>query len=143
MLYEVITSTDYDMVYFSSMRTEKKARKRSNITGQGGSNIYMVKVDAKGKWTEAEKLDETINTEFDEGASTLSSDGKELYFTRCKYDNEKPNSSSIYKAGRSGGRWTEPQEIVVGDTVMAAHPALSNDGKTLYFVSDMPSYNFV
>lgn len=130
---------DYDQVYFSSMRTEKKSRRRSRITGQGGSNLYVARIDAKGKWTEAESLGETINTEFDEGAGTLSSDGKDMYFTRCKYDNEKPLGAEMLKMSRTGGKWSEPEVIQVkGDSLLVAHPAISNDGNTLYFVSDMP-----
>jgi len=132
-------STDYDQVYFSSMRTEKKKRKKSRITGQGGSNIYMAKIDAKGEWTDPELLDETINTEFDEGSATMSADGKAMYFTRCRYDNEKPLSAEMYMVSRSGGKWGEATLIELGgDSLLVAHPAISNDGETLYFVSDMP-----
>lgn len=132
-------STDYDQVYFSSMRTEKKSRKRNRITGQGGSNIYIAKIDAKGQWTDPEPLDESINTTFDEGAGTMSSDGKSMYFTRCPYDNEKPLSAEIHVVSRSGGKWGEPNQITIGtDSVLVAHPAISPDGNTLYFVSDRP-----
>ncbi|MCU4176360.1 OmpA family protein [Carboxylicivirga sp. N1Y90] len=132
-------SSDYDQVYFSSMRTEKKSRKRNRVTGQGGSNIYVSRIDAKGKWTDAEPLAETINTTFDEGSATMSDDGKEMYFTRCPYDNEKPLSAEIYMVSRSGGKWGEPSQISIGgDSLLLAHPAISPDGNTLYFVSDMP-----
>ncbi|MCG8581497.1 MAG: OmpA family protein [Bacteroidales bacterium] len=131
-------STDYDQVYFSSMRTEKKKRKKSRITGQGGSNIYMAKIDAKGEWTDPELLDETINTQFDEGSATMSSDGKEMYFTRCRYDNEQPRSAEMYMVSRSGGKWGEPAQIEIADSLLVAHPAISHDGETLFFVSDMP-----
>ncbi len=132
-------SADYDQIYFSSMRTEKKKRKKSRITGQGGSNIYMSKIDAKGEWTDPELLDETINSEFDEGSATMSSDGKAMYFTRCRYDNEQPRSAEMFMVSRSGGKWGEPVQLEIGgDSLMVAHPAISHDGETLYFVSDMP-----
>lgn len=131
--------SDYDQVYFSSMRTEKKSRRRSRITGQGSSNLYVARIDAKGKWTDAESLGEPINTEYDEGAGTLSADGKDMYFTRCRYDNEKPLGAEILKISRTGGKWSEPEVIPIGgDSLLVAHPAISPDGNTLYFVSDMP-----
>ncbi|TRX71394.1 OmpA family protein [Carboxylicivirga sp. M1479] len=133
------SSSDYDQVYFSSMRTEKKKRKKSRITGQGGSNIYMAKIDAKGEWTDPEILDEIINSEFDEGSATMSADGKSMYFTRCSYDNEQARSAEMYSTSRSGGKWGEPSLITIGgDSLLVAHPAISFDGETLYFVSDMP-----
>jgi len=131
-------SADYDQIYFTSMRTEKKKRKKNRITGQGGSNIYMSRIDAKGEWTDPELLDETINTAFDEGSATMAAEGKEMLFTRCPYNNEKPLSAEIYQVSRSGGKWGEPAQIIVGDSVLVAHPSLSPDGETLYFVSDMP-----
>jgi peptidoglycan-associated lipoprotein len=131
-------SSDYDQIYYSSMRTEKKKRKKSRITGQGGSNIYMAKIDAKGEWTDPELLDETINTEFDEGSATMSGNGKEMYFTRCRYDNEMARSAEMYMVSRSGGKWGEPTQIKIADSLLVAHPAISADGETLYFVSDMP-----
>ncbi|WP_439184178.1 PorE family type IX secretion system protein [Carboxylicivirga taeanensis] len=132
-------STNYDQIYFSSMRTEKKKRRKSRITGQGGSNIYMAKIDAKGEWTEPELLDEAVNSEFDEGSATMSANGKEMFFTRCRYDNEQPRSAEMYMVSRSGGKWGEAVQIEVGgDSLLVAHPAISNDGETLYFVSDMP-----
>ena len=131
-------STDYDMIYFSSMRMEKRGRKRSRITGQGGCNIYMSRHDSKGEWADPEKLDEQINTSYDEGSGTLTPDGKEMYFTRCRYTNEQPMSAEVYVVGRAGGKWGEPELApVAGDSIMAAHPAVSQDGSTIYFVSDM------
>nr|WP_321452905.1 OmpA family protein [uncultured Carboxylicivirga sp.] len=132
-------STDYDQVYFSSMRTEKKAKRRSRITGQGVSNIYMSRIDTKGDWTDPEMLDESINTQFDEGSGTMSSDGKTMYFTKCPYNNEEPLTAQMFEVTRSGGKWGEPTQIAIGgDSLLVAHPAISPDGNTLYFVSDMP-----
>lgn len=131
--------SEYDQVYFSSMRTEKKSRKRNRITGQGASNIYMARIDAKGEWTDAEPLDASVNTDFDEGAATMSADGKTMYFTRCPYDDEKPLSAEVYEVSRSGGKWGTPSQIAIGgDSLLVAHPAISPDGNILYFVSDMP-----
>ena len=135
----VYSGNDFDQIYFTSMRTKKKKRKRNQITGQGGANIYFSHIDAKGKWTEPEALDEPINTSFDEGTGSLSADGKELYFTRCRYEKEEATDPEIFQISRAGGRWSEPVKVVLGiDSVMMAHPAISPDGTTLYFVSDMP-----
>jgi peptidoglycan-associated lipoprotein len=39
---------------------------------------------------------------------------------------------------KSGDKWSEPKNIgILPDSVVAAHPALSSDGLTLYFVSDI------
>ena len=128
----------YDYVIFSSMRTEAKKRRKNRITGQGISSIYFSKIDSKGEWSEPEAFEEPINNPaFDDGAPNVSADSKTLYFTRCRFDNEKPIGAEIVFCSRSGGKWAEPEAIVMGeDSLVVAHPAIHPDGETLYFVSD-------
>ena len=129
----------YDQVYFTSMRSDKKKRKLNRITGQGNSSIYTTKLDAKGVWTKPEKMEEPITSTFDDGTPNMSFDGKTMFFTRCPYVNTQPNTAQVFEVQRSGGRWGEPVQIIPGgDSVMVAHPAISPDGNTLYFVSDRP-----
>ena len=129
----------YDQVYFTSMRSDKKKRKLNRITGQGNSSIFITKLDAKGVWTKPEKMEEPITSAFDDGTPNMSFDGKIMYFTRCPYVNTQPNTAQVFEVQRSGGRWGEPVQIIPGgDSVMVAHPAISPDGNTLYFVSDRP-----
>ncbi|NPA35439.1 MAG: OmpA family protein [Chlorobi bacterium] len=136
----VYAGKDYDQLYFTSMRTDKKKRKRNQITGQGGADIYFSRIDAKGNWTKPKALEEPINTQFDEGTGSITADGKEMYITRCRYEKEEATNPEIYVMKREGGRWSEPVPVTFQETdsVMFAHPAISPDGKTLYFVSDMP-----
>ncbi|HPH72848.1 MAG TPA: OmpA family protein, partial [Paludibacteraceae bacterium] len=48
--------------------------------------------------------------------------------------------AEIYSSQRSGGQWTAPKNIPLfqDSTISVAHPAVSPDGKYLYFVSDNP-----
>jgi len=135
----VYGGTEFDQIYFTSMRTDKKKRKRNRITGQGGADIYFTHIDAKGNWTKPEAMKDPINTEFDEGTGSLTANGKEMFFTRCRYEKEEATEPEIYSMTRAGGKWSEPVLVQLGiDSVMMAHPAISPDGTVLYFVSDMP-----
>jgi len=135
----VYAGKDFDQIYFTSMRTEKKKRKRNKITGQGGADIYFTHIDAKGKWSKPEAMKEPVNTEFDEGTGSITGDSKTMYFTRCRYEKDEDAEPEIYSMTRAGGKWSEPAVVQLGiDSVMMAHPAISPDGTTLYFVSDMP-----
>lgn len=129
---------DYEVVYFTSMRSPSKRRKVNRVTGQSNSGIYMSKVDGGGEWTEPEALDEPFSSKFDDGTPSLTSDGKVMYFTRCPYDSQRENNAECYEVRRSGGRWGDPVRVLPGgdSTMMVAHPAISPDGQTLYFVSD-------
>ncbi len=128
----------FDYIIFSSMRTEAKRRRKNRITGQGTSALYFSKIDSKGKWSEPEAFEEPINNPgFDDGAPNVSNDGKSLYFTRCRFDNEHPIGAEIVYCARSGGKWAEPETIVIGeDSLVVAHPAINAEGNVLYFVSD-------
>ena len=129
---------DYEVVYFTSMRSMRRRPKVNRITGQSNSNIYMSKVDGSGQWTEPEVLGEPFGQKNDDGTPSLTADGKTMFFTRCSYNTQGENNADCYEVQRSGGRWGDPVRVVPGgdSTMMVAHPAISPDGQTLYFVSD-------
>lgn len=129
----------YDVVYFSSMRFQKKKKKANRITGQGNSALYMSRVDARGKWTEPEPMEEPFGGKGnDDGVAYVSDDGRTMLFTRCPLTGSEGNAAQAYEVKREGGRWSDPVRITPGgdSTMMVAHPTLSPDGQVLYFVSD-------
>lgn len=131
--------SEVEVLYFASMRSNGKRKTFSRITGQGPSKVYAMRKDSKGKWLKPEIIEEFGESTFDEGGICVSADGKELYFTRCSFDNTKVFGSEIFVSKRSGGVWGEPLLIpLAGDSLVNAHPAVTADNLTLYFVSDMP-----
>ncbi len=84
---------------------------------------------------------ESLNTDFEDGTPCISADFTTLYITRCKKGKNQQLGCQIYRSTSDGqGGWSEPevefQEF--GDSITTAHPAITPDGLTLYFVSDMP-----
>ena len=137
----VLAPDDPSQLYFSSMRSAKKKKKKLNrITGQGSSAIFSSRQDSKGEWQSPEMLLEPeLTATWEDGTISFTADGKEAFFTRCRYENTGPMGAEIWTLKRMGGRWGEPAEVVLGpDSLVFAHPAISPDGSTLYFVSDMP-----
>ncbi len=130
---------DFTTIYFSSMRGGDKKKNVNQITGQGSSVIYSSIQDGEGGWENPVPLIGTIDPSQDDGAAAFSGDGKEMYFTRCSFPEEGPAGASIMVRRKAGGRWGEPEALVLGpDSLVFAHPALTPDGNTLFFVSDMP-----
>ncbi|SHJ38286.1 OmpA family protein [Aquimarina spongiae] len=92
------------------------------------------------------KLKGKINTKFHESSSSFSKDGKTVYFSRNNFTNNKLGKSrkgvvllKIYRASLIDGKWTNIVELPFSsDNYSVSHPALSADGKKLYFASDMP-----
>ena len=99
-------------------------------------------IDESNQVATASKLPGSVNTEFHESTALLSADGNTLYFTRnnftkdtYKADSNNTNRLKLYKAQRNGDGFNNVEELPFNDNGFStAHPALSVDGKTLYFV---------
>ena len=76
----------------------------------------------------------------DEGIVSFSPDGQTMYLTRAIRSETANTTVEIYTSRRSDASWSAPQKFeITGDTISAmGHPAVSPDGKFLYFSSDMP-----
>lgn len=127
-------------VYFSSTRNSGTGGQMSGITGTKSGDIYCLKKDEKGHWKSPEAADGELNSEWDEGAACFTEDGNTMYFTVCRSDPQYPRMAEIWTSTRNDAKWGKPQALkITADTLSSyAHPALSPDGKWLYFVSDMP-----
>lgn len=127
-------------VYFSSTRNSGTGGQMSGITGTKPGDIYCLKKDEKGHWKSPEAAEGELNSEWDEGAASFTEDGNTMYFTVCRSDPQYPRMAEIWTSTRNDAKWGKPQALkITADTLSSyAHPALSPDGKWLYFVSDMP-----
>lgn len=105
-----------------------------------GNEDFYTSVKKNGDWEKAKSLSDNINTvNFNEGAQSLSPDGRYLFFTGCN----RPDGlgrCDIYVCRREGNDWSKP--INLGQTINTgeweSQPAISADGSTLYFLSNRP-----
>jgi peptidoglycan-associated lipoprotein len=127
-------------IIFTSTRKAGTGKKKSNITGQKYADLFKSEYNVqKQKWEEPQLIDQNmiVNTSDEEGAAYLSSTGGQMLYTRCMYDKTRNLGSQILSTSQVRGSWAEPSPIdLFGDSILVAHPALSPDGSTLYFVSD-------
>jgi len=128
----------YTEVYFTSTRDDAKGNEIHGATGQNFADIFTTTMDRKGKWSVPVPV-EALNSEFEDGTPDISSDFSTIYFTRCKKGKNQKLGCQIYKARSSGSSWSDPEVVsIMEDSITIAHPAISPDNLTLYFVSDMP-----
>jgi len=128
---------DFGVVYFTSSREDAAGNKTHGATGQGYTDIFESRIDKKSKWSTPLPVD-GINSEFEDGTPVFTNDYKELYFTRCEAGKREKKGCVIMYSKKSSDSWSEPKNMgILPDSVVAAHPALSSDGLTLYFVSDI------
>lgn len=76
----------------------------------------------------------------------FSPDGATAYFSKAVYEkplkgifSKKELVHKVYKADKINGKWSNLQEVALSPNHYSAlHPAISNDGKRLFFASNMP-----
>lgn len=132
---------DNDVLLFTSSRqyNKKILLKNNSITGLPSNKMFMAQKNAVGKWSKPFLMGSEINTvDDDQGACCVSFDGKIMYYTRARQIADAEYGTEILSSNRAGGTWSTPQKITIfkDSTVSVAHPAISPDGQTLYFVSD-------
>ncbi|NTD99142.1 OmpA family protein [Agrobacterium tumefaciens] len=105
-----------------------------------GNEDFWTSQFKNNAWSEATPLSSRINTlKYNEGAQTISPDGKYLFFTGCN----RPDGlgrCDIYVSHREGNDWGEPYNLgkPVNSEYWESQPAISPDGRTLYFISNRP-----
>ncbi len=126
-------------VYFTSTREGSKGDKFNNNSGQNFSDVFMTKKDRKGEWSHPVPIKGAVNSEFDDGACSINKDGTEMFYTSCKVVKNETVGCQIYHSKLSGKIWgsLELVPLVADSSISVGHPAISNDGLTLYFVAEM------
>ena len=131
---------NFDQLYFTTTNEKVLGENKSEITGMKRGDIYFSKKNEQGQWQTPEPVEGELNSDADEGIVSFSPDGQTMYLTRAIRSETHNTSVEIYTSRRSDATWSAPQKFeILNDTVTAVgHPAVSPDGRYLYFTSDMP-----
>jgi outer membrane protein OmpA-like peptidoglycan-associated protein/tetratricopeptide (TPR) repeat protein len=134
-----------DGIVFSSNRPRTGMVERTHTWTE---KPFLTLYHARGKekaFRAPEVFDGSLQTKYNDGPVCFNKKGDEIFITRNNIDGTKVHKSKdkivklkIYSAKNSGGNWSEltPFQYNSND-YSCAHPALSPDGKRLYFSSDM------
>ncbi len=132
------TEDDFATVFFTSTREDATGNETHGATGESFTDIFVSRMDRKGKWSTPVPLEEEFSSESDDGTPNISHDFSTLYFTRCPKGKNEQLGCQIFFSKRSGAFWGPPEKLALAeDSLVVAHPAISPDNFTLYFVSDM------
>ena len=108
--------------------------------GVGGHDFW---VTSKGDrldtvFAEPYNLGAPVNTELNEGVSSISADGQVIYFTACNRD-DGLGDCDLYEAELDGTEWINVRNLSeINSAYWDSQPSISSDGKTLYFISNRP-----
>ena len=118
--------------------TRKKPRDESMARPPYYEDFY-ISVFRDGEWSPAENLGPPLNTAGNEGAQTVTADGRHLYFAACNRP-DGLGSCDIYYARREGDRWSIPVNpgAPLNSSAWDSQPSVSADGNTIYFTSSRP-----
>ena len=132
---------------FSSSRKKKLnfLRKKHEWNGQPFLDVYVAPLDTS-ILENVEEFSSKINTPYHEGPLLFSKDYKKIYFTRNSFiatpdnqDGELVNNLKIFTMDWNGKSWDNLKSLPFNsDNYSVGHPALSPDGLSLFFISDMP-----
>jgi outer membrane protein OmpA-like peptidoglycan-associated protein/tetratricopeptide (TPR) repeat protein len=122
---------------FSSMRDDCTGNEHDGWTGQKFSDIFFAE-KKDGKFSSPVGFGVPVNSAAHESSPTFSKDFKEIYFVRCKADQQKSNQfCHLYYSANNNEHWSEPVKVdLFSDTANIYDPYISRDGKTLFVSSD-------
>jgi len=140
---------DGELVFASDFSDNAAEGKQYGWTGRGYLNIMKARPLKSGNFWESmgasSKLEGKFNQEYHDGPAAFSADGNSIFFTRSYFGKAKregifkTNLLKIFYATKTDGVWGDVKSFFLNSTEFSVgHPALTADGNTLYFVSDMP-----
>ncbi len=90
-----------------------------------------------GQWGVMTNAGSPLNSKDNEGAQTISGDGRFMVFTACNRS-DAVGRCDLYFSTREGDTWSVPRNMgkPVNTAFRETQPSLSADGRTLYFSSD-------
>jgi len=99
-------------------------------------DLFIAKFDSNGR-IEIEGV--SFNTNLNEGAHTISPDGKYLVFTSCDRT-DGMGSCDLYLSVKKDGTWTKPMNMgpAFNSPSWESQPCFGLDGMSLYFSSSRP-----
>ena len=108
-------------------------------------DLYKGFVNLSGEINYVKKLENDFFTKYNESNVSFTPDLKYVYFTQnntklVKKSKDKWFNLKIYRAQvQNNGEWTNVVSLPFNnDNYSCAHPSVSEDGKILFFTSDMP-----
>lgn len=128
----VITSTRIN-------KEDKADERMDKTTGQGFARLYYTSHDENNVWKMDGKLPESINSAYNNGTFCYHEPTQTAYYSQCNGFDGKGKTCKIFSTqyDASGKTWSKPEQLTFNsDEYNCSQPAISTDGKVLYFASD-------
>ena len=141
--------------YFPSITADDSTflftRRVNDLSAPGGrqEDIFVSNRTPNNYWSNSSLVSNAINSEYNEGAPTFSSDGQYIIFVGCETgakgdyqyggDRKGYGSCDLFYSQNNGTKWSKPVNLgpKINSKNWETQPSFSSDGKTLYFIRGM------
>lgn len=135
--------TENEIVFASSREDASPMARKWNWNGLPFLDIYVCDLNAEGKEAKPQQFHKKINKKYHEGPAAFALNGKMMVFTRNNYKGKDENGvrklQMFICTLDEEGKWSEEVDFPYNSNdYSVGHPAITPDGKTIYFASDMP-----
>jgi outer membrane protein OmpA-like peptidoglycan-associated protein/Tol biopolymer transport system component len=143
-------SIEFSPTFYQSGIVFVEAREQNKFldpkTGRAYFDLMYTDIGSDGVTSKVVSFSPNIRTQYHEGPCTFNHDGTEIYFTRSNLsggtginDEKGQVQLKIYHGVKGAEDWEAISELpFCSNEYSVAHPALSDDGKYLVFMSNMP-----
>ncbi|MFD0965117.1 OmpA family protein [Pseudofulvibacter geojedonensis] len=110
------------------------------LTGEPHTQIYCSTIKKTGNLDNPTLYSRILNTHDNEGSITFTPDERTVYYTRSIL-NDSIHNYQLFRArdAEGNGQWLGEEKIdLSSNNYNIENPYMTNDGKKLYFTSDMP-----
>ena len=136
------TSYYKNKIVFASTRAKAKAfKKKFNWNGKPFLDMNVSELDGN-QLKDPENFSKKLNGKMHDGPASFSNNGTYMAFTRNHYhdkSDDKVIELQIWFSSFTDNKWSQPVPFSINNSEYSVgQPFLTSDGKTMYFVSNMP-----
>lgn len=128
------------LIFISERQIDYVNEKTNSSTNRPYLSIFYSKKEKN--FEKIKEFSNQLSTEYHDGPVSISKDGNTIYFTRSikgELSKKSINHSKIFQASAKGNRWKDITPMPFNsEDYSVAHPWITEDGKTLFFTSNMP-----
>lgn len=133
-----------EVIFVSSRNRTKWINTKHAWTGESFTKVYTYQSAGENYENVVKLFMGDLNSRYNDGPVCFSDEGRKIYFTRNNFGSKYKSKDGTYKLkifeaslNYSGFDSVAIMSFVTNDDNFA-HPSVSKDGNTMYFVSDMP-----
>ena len=131
------------LVFISARETQQAVKQVFRWNETPYLNLFYSSINEDGTPQTPHLFDQRLASSYHEGPAAFYDDDTRVIFTRNhrkgKTGSRQAGMLGLFMAHRDGKKWQPPTPLSLNNAEYSVgHPTLTKDGKTLYFISDMP-----